>query len=46
MASGLLGISPRVFIAQVVWPLLLTTLEISREEMKSALRKRVTTNLD
>lgn len=32
------GISPRVFLARVVWPLL-STLEISREEMKSAMKK-------
>jgi acyl-[acyl-carrier-protein] desaturase len=32
------GISPRIFLARVVWPLL-TTLEISREEMKSAMKK-------
>jgi hypothetical protein len=32
------GISPRSFLVQVVWPLL-TTLEISREEMKSAMKK-------
>jgi acyl-[acyl-carrier-protein] desaturase len=34
------GISPRVFLARVVWPLL-TTLEISREEMKRAMKKHV-----
>jgi acyl-[acyl-carrier-protein] desaturase len=33
------GISPRVFLGRVVWPLL-ATLEISREEMKSAMKKR------
>jgi acyl-[acyl-carrier-protein] desaturase len=32
------GISPREFIERVVWPLL-STLEISREELKSALKK-------
>ena len=32
------GISPRVFLTRVFWPLL-TTLEISREEMKSAMKK-------
>jgi acyl-[acyl-carrier-protein] desaturase len=32
------GISPRSFLARVVWPLLVT-LEISREEMKSAIKK-------
>ncbi len=32
------GISPRSFLVRVVWPLL-TTLEISREEMKSAMKK-------
>jgi acyl-[acyl-carrier-protein] desaturase len=35
------GISPRVFLSRVVWPLL-TTLEISREEMKDALKNSVT----
>ncbi len=38
LASSGAGISPRVFLARVVWPLL-TTLEISREEMKRALKK-------
>ena len=38
LASSGAGISPRVFLARVVWPLL-TTLEISREEMKSAMKK-------
>jgi acyl-[acyl-carrier-protein] desaturase len=37
-ASGV-GISPRVFLEKVVWPLL-TTLEITREEMKLALKRR------
>ena len=32
------GISPRSFLVRVVWPLF-TTLEISREEMKSAMKK-------
>jgi acyl-[acyl-carrier-protein] desaturase len=32
------GISPRVFLGRVVWPLL-STLQISREEMKSAMKK-------
>jgi len=32
------GISPRSFLVRVVWPLL-TTLAISREEMKSAMKK-------
>lgn len=32
------GISPRSFLVRVVWPLL-TTLEISREEMKNAMKK-------
>ncbi len=32
------GISPRSFLVRVVWPLL-TTLEISREEMKGAMKK-------
>ena len=32
------GISPRSFLIRVVWPLL-TTLEISREEIKSAMKK-------
>jgi len=40
LASSGAGISPRVFLARVVWPLL-TTLEISREEIKSALKKHV-----
>ena len=39
LASSGAGISPRVFLARVVWPLL-STLEISREEMKSAMKKR------
>ncbi len=43
LASSGAGISPRVFLARVVWPLL-TALEISREEMKSALKKRVIAN--
>ncbi len=38
LASSGAGISPRAFLARVVWPLL-TTLEISREEMKSAMKK-------
>ncbi len=38
LASSGAGISPRVFLTRVVWPLL-TTLEISREEMKRALKK-------
>lgn len=38
LASSGAGISPRVFLARVVWPLL-STLEISREEMKSAMKK-------
>ncbi len=38
LASSGAGISPRIFLARVVWPLL-TTLEISREEMKSAMKK-------
>jgi acyl-[acyl-carrier-protein] desaturase len=38
LASSGTGISPRVFLARVVWPLL-STLEISREEMKSAIKK-------
>jgi acyl-[acyl-carrier-protein] desaturase len=42
LASSGAGISPRVFLARVVWPLL-TALEISREEMKSALKKRAIT---
>ena len=33
------GISPRSLLVRVVWPLF-TTLEISREEMKSAMKKR------
>jgi acyl-[acyl-carrier-protein] desaturase len=35
------GISPRVFIEHVVWPLL-TTLQISRDEFKQALKVRPT----
>lgn len=38
LASSGAGISPRVFLARVVWPLL-STLEISREEMKGAMKK-------
>ncbi len=38
LASSGAGISPRVFLARVVWPML-STLEISREEMKSAMKK-------
>jgi acyl-[acyl-carrier-protein] desaturase len=38
LASSGAGISPRVFLARVVWPLL-TTLEISREEIKSSMKK-------
>jgi acyl-[acyl-carrier-protein] desaturase len=34
------GISPRIFLTRVVWPLL-TTLEISREEIKRALKQQV-----
>jgi acyl-[acyl-carrier-protein] desaturase len=43
LASSGAGISPRVFLARVVWPLL-TALEISREEMKIALKKRAITH--
>ena len=45
LASSGAGISPRAFLARVVWPLL-TTLEITREEMKSALKKHVIANPD
>ena len=38
LSSSGAGISPRLFLVRVVWPLL-TTLEISREEMKSAMKK-------
>jgi acyl-[acyl-carrier-protein] desaturase len=38
------GISPRVFLARVVCPLL-TTLEISREEMKRAMKKHLRVTL-
>jgi hypothetical protein len=39
------GISPRDFLARVVWPLL-TTLKISREEIGRALTRRVAANPD
>jgi acyl-[acyl-carrier-protein] desaturase len=45
LASSGAGISPRVFLSRVVWPLL-TTLEISCEEMKRALKKRPAANPD
>jgi acyl-[acyl-carrier-protein] desaturase len=34
------GISPRMFLEHVVWPLL-TTLDITRQELKQALKKRI-----
>ncbi|HKN00689.1 MAG TPA: hypothetical protein VJX23_09260 [Candidatus Binataceae bacterium] len=43
LASSGAGISPRVFLTRVVWPLL-TTLEISREEIKRAIKKRLIAN--